>query len=344
MLPTFPEVGLLVLSFAVPFVLVVLTMPQYLKYLIARGRVVDDVHKQPPTGVPSPAGPILFLGMAAGEVAVLALFGSMVPLATLGVAAIAFAVGLTDDLFVLGGKAKPLVLLLAALPLVFLVMVQGDLYEPSLVFPILGASSEHFFIYTVLLVVAVPIVSNAFNMMDSFNGQISWFTILASLALVFGITLRMLSASTFSIARLASALPLLAVAGAFLVFNRFPSRAFDGDSGSLLLGASFASLTVTGGVEIAAIIAIVPAILNSFYILSSLRGFVERRKMGSRPTYTGDDGRLYASKDRSAPVTLARMLLLSGPMTEKELVKSIVLLAAVACLLSVLTSVMTWVF
>ena len=37
----------------------------------------------------------------------------------------------------------------------------------------------------------------------------------------------------------------------------------------------------------AAMIAIVPAILNSFYTLSSVRGFVERRKMPTRPTYIG---------------------------------------------------------
>lgn len=343
MVLAFPEVGLLLLSFAVPFVLVLLTMPPYLRYLIAKGRVVDDAHKRPPTKVPSPVGPVLFFGVAAGEVVVFILFGSMVPVAIIGVAAVAFTIGIVDDLFVLGGKAKPLLLLLAGVPIVLSIMVQSDLYEPSLTFPLLGTTAGHFTIYTVLAVVAFPVVANAFNMMDSFNGELSWFTLLTSVTLLFGVGLRAVYASGFSLVRVAATLPLVAVAGGFLLFNRYPSKAFDGDSGSLLLGAVFAALAVTDGVEVAAVIAIVPAILNSFYTLSSVRGLVERRKMTSRPTYLGDDGRLYASTERSSPITLVRLILLGGPLAERDLVRGVVLLTIVACLLSGVISVLTWV-
>ena len=92
----------------------------------------------------------------------------------------------------------------------------------------------------------------------------------------------------------------------------------------------------------AAVIAIVPAILNSFYILSSVWGFVERRKM-SRPTYIGEDGRLYAAEDPAAPITLVRLILLAGPRSEEGLVKDIVVLTLVSCILSVVISVLTWV-
>ena len=111
-----------------------------------------------------------------------------------------------------------------------------------------------------------------------------------------------------------------------------------------MFGALFAGLAITGGIEVAAMIAIVPAILNSFYTLSSVRGFVERRKMVSRPTYIGTDGLLHASTEGDAPNTLVRLVLLASPLSERDLVKNIVALTAIACLFSVAISVLTWVF
>jgi len=335
--------AVLLLPFLLPLVLILFVVPPYLRYLVRRGLVVDDVHKKPPTKVPSPLGPVLFAGAVVGEVVAYLCFPSMVPVALIGVATIAFAVGMVDDFSVMGGRAKPLLLLFAGVPLVLSITLQPDLYEPHLVFPILGPSAEHFAIYTLLVVAAFPIVANAFNMMDAFNGELSWFTLLTSLALLFGVVLRAVYTPSFSVARVAATLPLVAVAAGFLVFNRHPSKAFDGNSGSLLLGALFAALAVVDGVEVAAVIALVPAILNSFYTLSSVRGFVERRKMRARPTYIGEDGLLHASVDSSSPNTLVRLILLGGPMAEKDLVNSIIVLTAAGCLLSGAISALTWV-
>jgi UDP-N-acetylglucosamine--dolichyl-phosphate N-acetylglucosaminephosphotransferase len=343
LLPSLAEAGLLSITFLVPLLLVLFGMPPFLAYLSRSGRVVDDVHKRPPTKVPFPTGPVLFLGLLAGELIAFFVFRSAVPVAVADAAAIAFVIGLTDDLFNLGGAMKPVLLLLAGVPMAVLVMLRPSLYQPILTFPILGATAPHFIIYTTLAILAFPVVANAFNMMDAFNGQISWFTLLTSVAVLLGVTLRAVYGEAPSFSRVASTLPLVAVALGFLVFNRYPSRAFDGNSGSLMLGATFAALVVTGGVEVAAMIAIVPAILNSFYTLSSVRGFVERRRMASRPTYLGDDGKLYASAEASAPNTLVRLILLAGPLSERDVVRSVLLLTAVACLLSAVISLLTWV-
>ena len=336
--------GLALLSFFVPFLLLFLVLPPFLRYLSRIGWVSEDAHKTPPTKVPEPVGPVLFAAVLAGELVVAAGFGSVVPLALMAGAGVAFAVGLADDVFVLGGKTKPLLLILAGLGFIGFVAVSPGLYQPVLTFPFLGDTSPHFIIFTALAVVAFPVVANAFNMMDAFNGEVSWFTLLTSLALLAGVVLHELYTPGFSMARTASVLPLVAVAAGFLVYNRYPARAFDGDSGSLMFGAMFAGLAISCGIEIAAIIAIVPAILNSFYTLSSVRGFVERRKMASRPAYVGNDGLLHASTEKGAPTTLVRLVLLASPLTEKDLVKSVVALTAVACVFSVIISVMTWVF
>jgi UDP-N-acetylmuramyl pentapeptide phosphotransferase/UDP-N-acetylglucosamine-1-phosphate transferase len=336
--------GLLLLSFLVPFVFLVLAFPPFLGFLTRIGRVSDDAHKTPPRKVPEPAGPILFAAALVGELVAAAVFRSLIPIALIAAAGVAFAIGLADDIYVLGGKTKPLLLLLAGGTFVAFVALRPDLYSPVLTFPLLGDTSPHFIIYTALAVVAFPVVANAFNMMDAFNGEISWFTLLTSLALLVGVVLHMAFTSGFSMARVASVLPLVAVAGAFLIYNRYPSRAFDGDSGSLMFGAMFAGLAITSGIEVAAMIAIVPAILNSFYTLSSVKGFVERRRMTSRPTYIGTDGLLHASTEKDAPNTLVRLVLLASPLSEKDLVKSIVALTAVACVFSIVISVLTWVY
>ncbi len=335
--------GLLVLSFLLPLIAVLLGLPPFLGLLTRMGRMSEDVHKSPPTRVPAPAGPILFAAALAGELIAAIGFHSWVPIAIALGAGVAFLVGLADDLFVLGGKTKPLMLLLAGVAFVGLVAFRSNLYDPVLTFPLLGDTAPHFIIYSVLAVVAFPVVSNAFNMMDAFNGEISWFTLLTSLALLAGVCLHAAYTSGFSLARVGATLPLVAVAAGFLAFNRYPSKAFDGDSGSLMFGAMFAGLAITGGIEIAAIIAIVPAVLNSFYTLSSVRGFVERRRMSSRPTYIGSDGLLYPSTEPNAPNTLIRLILLAGALTEKDLVKSLVYLTLVACVFSVAISVLTWV-
>ncbi len=343
MIPLLENATLILVSFLIPLFLVLLLMPGFMKYLVRLGRVADDVHKIPPTKIPCPVGPLLFLGVVGGEAFVYFAYGSVIPLVVVGAAAIAFVVGITDDLYVLGGKTKPLLLLLAAVPLLGAATFRSGVYVPRLAFPLLGTIGAHLTLYTLLAVAAFPIVANAFNMMDSFNGQISGFTLMTSVALLFGVALHAAFHPGFSLVRVASVLPLVGVSAAFFVFNRYPSRAFDGDSGALMFGSMFATLAITSGVEIAAIIAIVPAILNSFYTLSSARGFVERRKMASRPTRLGNDGMLYASVEPSAPNTLIRLILLSGPLGEKDIVREVFVLTAVTCLLSGAISVLTWV-
>ena len=344
MLPTATDLLGLSLAFAVPFLIVFSLAPRYTKFLAKRGMVVEDVHKVGSPKVPSPAGPLLILALLVGEVVEFVISPSILPLVIAAVVLVAGLVGLVDDLYVLGGKAKPLLLIFAGVPVVVAEFFNPTVYSSRLYFPLFfGPTGEHITIFSILILASMPIVSNAYNMMDSFNGEISGFTFLTSLALIFGIGLRVFTSPSLASARLAVAIPLAAVSLAFYIFNRYPSKVFDGDSGALAFGAMYAALAVTGGVEFAAIVAIVPAILNSFYILSSVRGFVERRKMGARPTYLGEGGLLHASKDPSAPSTLVRMLLFDGSLSEKELVREILLLTAFACLLSAATSILTWV-
>jgi UDP-N-acetylglucosamine--dolichyl-phosphate N-acetylglucosaminephosphotransferase len=317
-------------------------MPRYMRLLTSRGRLATDVHKSPASKVPTPAGPLLMLAIVAGELAIYAWNESSIPIAAIAVALVAGTVGLYDDLRGLGGVVKPLLLTVAAVPLIYLEGVHRSLYSAQLYFPLFGGTGTHYIIFAVLIVAAMPVASNAFNMLDAFNGELSGFTVIATVALLAAILFRASVTAQFDYIRFAAVLPLGATALCFYRYNRYPSRIFDGDSGSLMFGALFATLAIIGGVEIAALVAVIPAVLNSYYILSSIRGFVEHKKMASRPTYLGEDGKLHASESKGGPTTLVKMILSRQPMGERDLVRSILVLAAYACVLSVLTSAMTW--
>jgi len=342
LVPSVEDLVLFAVAFAVPCAIILALMPSYMRFLTSRGRLANDVHKVEGVKVPTPAGPLLILAIVAGEAGIYVVAESSIPLAAIAVTLVAGAVGIYDDIRGLGGVAKPLLLVIAAVPLVLLEQVHQSLYNAQLFFPLFGGTGTHFIIFVILIAAAMPVASNAFNMLDAFNGELAGFTVIVTVALMVAIIFRASVSASFDYIRLAAALPLAATALCFYFYNRYPSRVFDGDSGSLVFGALFATLAIVGGVEIAALVAAIPAVLNSYYILASIRGLVEHKKMAARPTYLGEDGKLHASQTTGAPTTLVKMILAREPMGERDLVRSILMLTAYACVLSVLTSAMTW--
>ncbi len=341
MLPGVGDIIPLAFAFLIPAGMVFLMMPRYIMFLYHKSKTTNDAHKGGDVRVPTPAGPLLIGAFVVGELAAWLIYGTVVPLVLIVVALSAGIIGLYDDLRGLGGMVKPALLALVGLFVVLAEHYYPSVYDPTVYFPLFTRTGTHFIIFGLIVIASIPVASNAFNMLDAFNGELAGFTAIVTGALVVAILMRSYGGDT-SAATVAIALPLLAVSLAFYYYNRYPSRIFDGDSGSLTLGAMFVTLSIVGGVEIAALVALIPAVLNSYYILSSVRGLVERKEMAARPTFVGEDGRLYASTEARAPTTLARMILLTGPLDERSLVRRILTLSAYAGFLSVLTSIMTW--
>ncbi len=101
-----------------------------------------------------------------------------------------------------------------------------------------------------------------------------------------------------------------------------------------MLGAVYGSVAIAGNSEIIGVIALLPAVMNSFLFLSSVKRIVEHRQVTSRPTKLTQDFKLAASSERSAPVTLLRLILTSGPLSERKIVHQIFLLASFSAMLS----------
>ena len=318
------------LSFAIPFIATLILTPLLIKTLTKRGALVQDYHKANKPLVPKPGGPAIIISLLLGEAVVYLTTGSTGVLALLLVTGIAGAIGLIDDIYTLSGALKPALLILGSLPLLLL-----DAYSFHPEFPLFGAVRLSI-IYPLILLIAIPVTSNTVNTIDVLNGVVSGFIIIISIPLMFAMLLK--GETTIALATL----PIIASSLAFYVFHRFPSKIFPGDSGSLTLGALYGGLAIVGGVEVVGIVALLPAILNSFFFLSSVRRFVEHRKIKQRPTKLLEGDRLAASRNGSAPVTLVRMLLADGPLTERQVAREIFKLAAFSSLLAVITAILTW--
>jgi len=127
---------------------------------------------------------------------------------------------------------------------------------------------------------------------------------------------------------------------AFYKYHKIPSKIFPGDSGALTLGAMYGTIAIVGHVEIIAAVALLPAVINSFLFLSSMKKIVEHRQIKGRPVEHTEDFKLKATTDKTAPVTLVRLILGSGPLSEKQVGYAIFKLAIFSGILAIITAFM----
>jgi len=313
---------------AIAFVTVYALTPLLIKSLTKRNLVVKDYNRVGGAMLPRPGGPSILAGILASELTLYAFFPSVEILAIMITTSIAFLVGLADDRKVLGGWFKPLALAGCAIPIILL-----GAYVPHLGFPLFGSVNIPE-LYLVLIIFIIPITGNTINSIDVLNGVASGFMTIASFAL----TISLFIVHNYDIA-LAS-LPLGFVSLAFYKYHKFPSKIFPGDSGALTLGSMYGVIAVVGHVEIIAAIALLPAVINSFLFLSSVKRVIEHRQIKANPVVHTEDFKLMASTEKEAPITLVRLILAHGPMTEKEIGFTIFRLALFSAALAIITSFM----
>ncbi|HJN57800.1 MAG TPA: UDP-N-acetylglucosamine-1-phosphate transferase [Nitrososphaerales archaeon] len=319
------------LAFIFPLVTIIIFTPMLIKILSKRGSLVEDYHKPDRPLIPQPGGPVIFIALVLGESIVYVITGANGALALIFVTAIAGIIGILDDIYTLGGVLKPTLLIIASFPILIL-----GTYNFHIEFPIFG-DVRLSIIYPILVLLAIPVTANTVNTIDVLNGAVTGFIAISSIPLIFALVLK------GSIDTALMVLPLLSVTLGFFIFHKFPSKIFPGDSGSLSLGALYGAIAIVGGIEIIGVVALLPAILNSFFFLSSVKRLVEGKTIKKRPVNVLSGNRLEASKNGSAPITLVRLILADGPLLEKEIVQNILILTAFSSFLAIITAILTWV-
>ncbi|MCS7364748.1 MAG: hypothetical protein NDF54_04845 [archaeon GB-1867-035] len=324
----------IILVLASSFITTFLVMPKLIKYLKSKGIVGIDVHKPDKPEIAEMGGIGIILGIIVGAIVSLIIDPKAAPkfIAYLATIILTAIIGFIDDLYTLKAKVKTALTILTFIPIVVMGLIfprQIRLGRPVL--PFIGRLRLTI-AYWLLLPFAIAVPANAVNMMDTYNGVMSGSCVMISLSLLI---------SSLILGRFYAALMSATLLGALIAYywyNRYPARVFSGDVGSLSVGAAIGAISVIGGLEIVGVTALIPFIMNAFYSLSSLGGLLERHEIKERPVIVDENGVLRANLNSKAPSTLANLLLLKGPATELELVKSYLALSAVSSILGIVTA------
>ena len=325
-------VGAVVAS-AIAFFVVFGLVPPLIKMLTKKNWMVKDVNRIGGAMIPRPGGPVILAGIIASEISLYFLlpqhtFTTKAIIALLITTSIGFIVGFIDDRKVMGGWFKPVALIAAAIPIILL-----GAYEPNLVFPLFGEVKIPA-LYLGLILIMIPITGNTINSIDVMNGIASGFMTIAT----FSLAIALFILQNYSIAILT--LPLAFASLAFFRYHNFPAKIFPGDSGAITLGAAYGAIAIIGHVEVIAAIALLPAIINSFLFLSSVKRIVEHRQVKG-PTVHTDDHKITATKEIDAPITLVRLIVAAKPLTEKQIGNTIFKLAIFSGILAIITALIS---
>lgn len=317
-----------VVSCIIAFFIVFVTTPPLIKFLQKRNMAVKDMNKKEEVMVVRPGGPSILLGIIVSEIVLYAFLQLNEIIAIIITTSAAFAIGYVDDRKVMGGWFKPATLAIAAIPI-----IAFGAYDTDLTFPLFGEVQIPA-LYLALILLMIPITGNTINSIDVLNGVASGFMVIAS----FSLSICLFIVQNYEIAIVS--LPLGFVSLAFYKYHKIPSKIFPGDSGALTLGAMYGSIAIVGGVEIIAAVALLPAVINSFLFLSSVKKIVEHRQIKGKPVEHTEDFKLKATTDKTAPVTLVRLILAGGPMSEKQVGFAIFKLAIFSGILAIFTALM----
>ena len=188
----------------------------------------------------------------------------------LGVAfVVIFATGIIDDVHSLTPRKKLLGQLIAATLAVMSGLVIGDVVNP---FETAGYLNVGWLTYPVTIVYLVAYV-NIFNLIDGLDGLASGIAFIASITLfVLSILRGQIDAASLAIALAGSTL-------GFLRYNFHPASIFLGDSGSLLLGFTLATVSLLSVTRISSLTTImVPLVVAGIPIIDTLSAIVRRSR------------------------------------------------------------------
>jgi len=318
-----------VASCIVAFFVVFLMTPPLIKFLEKRNFTVKDVNKKKDTMVARPGGPSLIVGIIASEIVLFVFLQMNEILAIIITTSAAFVIGYVDDRKVMGGWFKPITLVIAAIPI-----IAFGTYDSNLMFPLFGEVKIPI-LYIPIILLMIPITGNTINSIDVLNGVASGFMVIAS----FTLSIALFILQNYEMAVIS--LPLGFVSLAFYKYHKLPSKIFPGDSGALTLGAMYGAIAIVGGVEIIAAVALLPAVINSFLFLASTKKIVEHREIKVKAVEITEDFKLKSSLDKSAPISLVRLIVSNHPLSEKQVGMIIFKLAIFSGVLAIITSFLT---
>ncbi len=322
---------LLFISALLSFVVTFAATPSLIRRMKSAGVFGIDVHKIDQPKVSEMGGFAIYAGFAAALL--LSTFLGLnleLMIVALLVVTLSAMVGVLDDVMHLGAKEKPLLGYLVGVPLI---LTAGN--DPYLFFPLLGT----FWLglaWLPIVPLGVTAGANAANTFAGFNGMETGCGVIVTFSLiVVGV---LLLSPTNGIGGLVMLAALFGALIGFFPYNRYPARIFTGDVGTLCMGSALAVAAITLKIEIFAIIALLPYIINYAMVLISVGRVTESHQFTA--TQVTDDGYLAPSKSYAVRKNLPDFILSRRRLKEPHLVRTLWALCVVSGAVSVLLAIL----
>lgn len=270
-----------VLTFVLAVVITYVFTP-IVKRLAVRVGAVDkpDARKVHHGMIPRLGGLAIFIGYVAAVIYSVPM--SRFVIALLAGSTVLVLVGIWDDVKQIGPKTKLMGQILAA----FILVVFGIRIE-YVTNPWGDLLYLNTFLSVPLTIFWIVGFTNIVNLIDGLDGLAAGISLIACAA-IFTVTVQMDQVELACIT--------LALAGAacgFLRYNFNPAKIFMGDTGSMLLGYTMASISVIGSVKTAATLAlVVPVIVLGLPILDTSFAII-RRYINGKPIFKPDKGHIH---------------------------------------------------
>jgi len=326
------EIIYLIIIFIAGFVFTLLFIPYLIKIMKRKGFVGSDIHKNAKPEVAESGGLSIMLGLILSSILLIIFFPLLIHeiLVFILTVIICGIIGFIDDRIKLRSIYKILFTIFTGSAF-FLANYFGLITIRSPTIPFLG-ETRLTMIYPLITPLIVAVFTNTSNMLEGYNGEGSGTTLIALLFLL------ICSILWNSAEALFICLSAIAVIIPFFLSNKFPAKIFPGDVGTLSIGAIFASIALLGSLEVAVFCALLIHIINSFYVIRSVKGFFESSEIQEKRNdiILLPDDRIKASDNKDAALTLPRLILAKGPLTEPQLVKNFYVISVVCGFFSIL--------
>lgn len=283
--------------------------------LAKAGMVGNDINKPERPAVAEMGGIGIVAGFALGVL--LAVFFStflgfsfnhdVVLAALVSVFAIAF-IGFVDDLLDIPQAVKAFLPLAAGIPLI-VVRAAGS---TAMAIPFIGTVDLGVVYLFILIPVGMAVASNLTNMLAGFNGME------AGMGFVLLLAAGLMAYHVQSTEALVLYVPLAGALAGFLLLNRYPSKVFPGDVGTLVIGATLAAGAIIGNFEGIA------ALLMALYVADF---FIKAKNRFPSSKWWGEfkEGKLYPVEGKVRGLAQLVMRLANG-ISELDLVLVFVIL------------------
>jgi len=334
----FLEIFYLIIVFFVGFLFTYLILPYIIKLMKKKNFVGYDIHKNAQPEIAESGGISIVIGFSITSIFLIIFFPNLINeiIVFLLTVLVVGAIGFIDDRKKLRSRYK-IILSIFSGTIIFFANLVGFITISSPTIPFLD-QTRLTIIYPFLIPVIIAVFTNTVNMLEGYNGEGSGTCLIAVFFLFIS------SLIWNSTEGVIFTVPVIAVLIPFFIYNKYPAKVFPGDIGTLSIGAMIACIMLFGSLEVATFCVLLIHIFNSFYYIYSIRGFFESSsdvRESKDDIILLEDDRIKASDQKDAVLTLPRLILARGPLTEPELVKNFYAISIICGFFSILSILLT---